>query len=83
MGVEGFEPSKAEPPGLQPGPFGRFGTRPCSERDRIEKGSARCPDPLRQDCSYAQSPDALVDHAWSLQILEVTCKVTSDARLAI
>ena len=30
MGAEGFEPSKAEPPDLQSGPFDHFGTRPDS-----------------------------------------------------
>ena len=29
MEGEGFEPSKAKPPGLQPGPFGHSGIPPC------------------------------------------------------
>src|SRR5262245_26068259 len=28
LGAVGFEPTKAEPPDLQSGPFGHFGTRP-------------------------------------------------------
>src|SRR5258705_1041702 len=39
LGAEGFEPSKAEPPDLQSGPFDHFGTLPkLTQR-------ARCPGP--------------------------------------
>src|SRR6266566_5238061 len=40
LGAEGFEPSKAEPPDLQSGPFDHFGTRPDLKRQR-----ARCGGP--------------------------------------
>lgn len=36
VGREGFEPPKSETSGLQPDPFGHFGTDPCISLDDVK-----------------------------------------------
>ena len=45
----GFEPTKAEPPDLQSGPFGRSGTPPQHKRRILLNGTGRVKPPRRKD----------------------------------